>query len=288
MRKIVWVGWLPLIFLPAAALLFHSKMARWEFMWALAFAIFVGLKWQSWWEMRTKVVHPAWRSAAYLLAWPGMDARAFLDPTRNTSPAGFAKWTWAIFKTAVGVLLLWFFARHASNPELQGWIGMLGLIFLLHFGCFSIIALFWQSLGVKAQPIMTNPALSASLSEFWGKRWNLGFRQLSYDLIFRPLWKSLGIPAATFLVFIASGLIHDFVISVPAGGGYGLPTAYFMLQGLGVLAERSQVGSRWGLRRRISSRVFMIVCTCAPLYWLFHSPFIHNVILPFMHAVHAL
>jgi len=74
---------------------------------------------------------------------------------------------------------------------LRGWAGMLGLILLLHFGTFQIVALFWQRFGVDAMPIMSAPLRSQSLSEFWGKRWNLAFRQLSYD--FGPLHKNLGV-----------------------------------------------------------------------------------------------
>ena len=58
---------------------------------------------------------------------------------------------------------------------------MLGLILLLHFGSFELIALFWQSRGVNAKPIMSAPLRATSLAEFWGKRWNLGFRQFSHD-----------------------------------------------------------------------------------------------------------
>ena len=62
-------------------------------------------------------------------------------------------------------------------------------------------ALLWQTFGVKAMPIMSAPLRSTSLGEFWGKRWNLGFRQLSYELIFRPLHRRLGTEGAGFLVF---------------------------------------------------------------------------------------
>ena len=93
---------------------------------------------------------------------------------------------------------------------------------------------------------------------------------------------------AGFLVFVASGLIHDFVISLPAGAGYGLPTAYFALQGAGVAFERSPVGKRLDLRRGIRGWLFMAVLTAGPAFWLFHPPFLRNVVLPFMHVIRAL
>jgi membrane bound O-acyltransferase family protein len=124
--------------------------------------------------------------------------------------------------------------------------------------------------------------------EFWGKRWNLGFRQLSHDLIFRPLHGRLGVGGAGFLVFVISGLLHDLVISVPANGGYGLPTLYFVVQGAVVAVERSRVGKRFGLGQGIAGWIFMAVVTAAPAFWLFHPPFVNNVILPFMKAVGAL
>ncbi len=135
---------------------------------------------------------------------------------------------------------------------------------------------------------MSKPILSKTLSEFWGKRWNLGFRQLAFDLIFQPLHRKTGVVAASLLVFLASGLVHDLVISLPTRGGYGLPTAYFILQGLGVTLERSSFGRRLGLQHGLPAWLFMVVVAAAPAFWLFHPPFITRVILPFMHAIHAL
>lgn len=164
----------------------------------------------------------------------------------------------------------------------------MGLILLLHFGTFQIAALMWQSIGVKAEPIMSAPLSSTSLGEFWGKRWNLGFRQFAHELIFRPLYRSVGTGTAGFLVFVVSGIIHDLVISLPAGGGYGLPTIYFALQGTGVAVERSRLGKRFGLGRGIRGWCFMVVFLTVPVFWLFHPWFVMRVILPFMHAIHAL
>jgi alginate O-acetyltransferase complex protein AlgI len=171
---------------------------------------------------------------------------------------------------------------------MRGWIGLFGLIFLLHFGSFHLLALFWQARRVAAEPIMSHPIRSKNLSEFWGRRWNLGFRQLAYELLFQPLHNRIGVSAARLTVFLASGLIHDLVISLPTRGGYGLPTGYFVLQGLGVALERSSFGRKIGLRSGAFGWSFMLVVAAAPAFWLFHPRFVLRVILPFMLAIHAL
>lgn len=284
------VGWLPLLLLPACAFAFRNALPPWGFMWVLAVSIFAGLKWLTWWKARKQVGHALWRSAAYLLAWPGMDAHSFLDSERHAHGPTVRAWFWAIVETAVGAIFLWVVARMIpeSNGLLRGWTGMLGLILLLHFGSFQILAFTWQSLGVAATPIMAAPLRSHSLGEFWGRRWNLGFRQLSHNLIFHPLHKTLGVGGAGFLVFVISGQLHDLVISVPAKGGYGLPTLYFVLQGTGVAIERSRVGQQLGLGRGVRGWLFMAIVTAAPAFWLFHPPFVNNVILPFMKAIGSL
>ena len=259
-------------------------------MWTLSFAIFAGLKWMTWWKARERVGHSAGRAFAYLVAWPGMDAGAFLNADDCPVKPVAQEWLWAGVKTALGIALLWIVARRIPEEQnlLRGWTGLFGLIFLLHFGSFHLIALFWQAMGIAADPIMSRPILSKTLSEFWGRRWNLGFRQLAHDLIFRPLHKRTGVATAGLLVFVASGLIHDLVISLPARGGYGLPTGYFIVQGLGVTLERSALGRKVGLQKGASAWIFLIVVTAAPAFWLFHTPFVLRVIVPFMHAIHAL
>jgi alginate O-acetyltransferase complex protein AlgI len=259
-------------------------------MWTLSFAIFAGLKWMTWWNARQWSTLGQGRSMAYLLAWPGMDAAAFLDSKVRVAKPRLQQWLAALGKTVVGFILLWVIARRlpVEVPLLRGWTGLFGLIFLLHFGSFYLVALFWQAMGINAQPIMSKPILSRSLSEFWGQRWNLGFRQLAHEFIFLPLHRRLGAAATGFLVFVLSGLIHDLVISVPARAGYGLPTAYFAIQGLGVATERSALGRRLGLQDGLPGRTFAVVLTAGPAFWLFHPAFVLRVIIPFMKAVHSL
>jgi hypothetical protein len=258
-------------------------------MWLLAVSIFASLKWLTWWSARSRILHSAWRSIGYLLAWPGMDAQAFLDTTQPVPCPDARAWITAALKTTLGIAWFWLLPRSLplNEPLFRGWAGMIGLVMVLHFGTFEIISLVWQTLGIKATPIMSAPLRSSSLGEFWGKRWNLGFRQLAHELIFRPLYRRLGANIAGFLVFAVSGLIHDLVISFPARGGFGLPTLYFLIQGAGVALERSTLGKRLGLGHQSIGWLFMAIVLVAPVYWLFHPQFVLRVILPFMQAIRA-
>ena len=159
------------------------------------------------------------------------------------------------------------------------------MIMMLHFGLFHLLAMFWRRRGRDVRPIMDRPWRAASLSEFWGRRWNVAFRQVVHRDIFRPLARRWGTVSATLATFAVSGLIHDLVISVPARGGYGGPTAYFMLQGLGLLIERSRIGSAIGLDRPRLGRWFAATVLLAPIGLLFHATFMERVFVPFLHAI---
>ncbi|HWA24965.1 MAG TPA: MBOAT family protein, partial [Lacunisphaera sp.] len=188
-----------------------------------------------------------------------------------------------------GVVLTWGLALllAPTHPFLAGWVGMVGLIFVLHFGAFHLLSLAWRRLGVRAEPLMRAPVLATSLAEFWGRRWNAAFHELVHRYTFRPLVRAWGTRGATLLVFLVSGLIHELVISVPARGGFGGPTAYFLVNGAGLLLEHSRTGRRWGLGAGWRGRAFALVTVAAPVGLLCHPPFVHHVILPFLHAIGA-
>jgi hypothetical protein len=283
-----WISWIPLVVLPATSCVFRSRLAPWQFMWLLSITIFVGCKWRTWFVAREVRARAALaRSLGYLFLWPGMDANSFLGDTPPVRKPGVIEWTSAVAKTVAGATLIVLVARNLSvlPPLLAGWLAMLGLVLLLHFGTFHLLALLWQSAGVNAEPIMRLPLASTSLGEFWGKRWNIGFRELSYGLVFQPVRKWLGLVPATLAAFFASGLIHDFVISFPARGGYGLPTAYFLVQGTGVLLERSAAGRRLGLARGVRGWLFVLLFAGTPAFFLFHPVFVRRVIIPFIAAI---
>jgi hypothetical protein len=253
-------------------------------MWGLALAIYVGLKRLSWVGVRAEA--PAWKQAAYLLGWPGMDAAHFL--AGHTSRPSASEWLFAFFKMGWGIVLIWGVVPWIhGNDLLAGWVGMIGIVFILHFGLFHLLSCWWRSCGIAAVPIMNWPIASTSVAEFWGRRWNLAFRDLTHRFLFAPLVRRVGAVVALLTGFLVSGFVHDLVISVPACGGWGGPTCYFVLQGLGVLLERSKLGRKVGLGSGVAGYVFCLCVILVPSPLLFHRPFVERVILPFLAVIGA-
>lgn len=165
---------------------------------------------------------------------------------------------------------------------------MVGLIFMLHFGLFHLLSCAWRMAGVQAKPLMAWPIAAPSLGDFWGKRWNLAFRDVTHRFVFRPLAKRVGPGWAMAAVFLASGLVHDAVISPASGGGYGGPTLYFLLQGAAFFFERAALARQWGLGRGWRGWAFTALVVIGPLGLLFHPPFVATIIVPMMRALGGL
>ncbi|MBI2929964.1 MAG: DUF393 domain-containing protein [Verrucomicrobia bacterium] len=287
-RRVTLGDWVPLLLLPLLALGLRGVLPAWCFLWLLSVGIFLGCKWLTFRRALRGGFKPTrLRTRAYLFGWVGMDARRFFDRRAACPKPKPREWASAVAKTIFGGVLLFLFAlsRLCLEPMLAGWLALLGLAFLLHFGAFHLVALAWRRAGVAVQPIMRAPALATSLGDFWGRRWNTAFSQLANEFVFRSLVKRHGLPNATLAVFAASGLVHELVISLPARGGYGLPLAYFLLQGCAVLFERTRLAHWLGLQRGLRGWLFVLLCTAGPAFWLFHPPFINNALLPMLLAI---
>jgi len=259
----------------------------WGVMWLLALAIFCGCKWATLKASKNK--NTSWlRKAFYLCAWPGLDADTFLSDETPVRKPSVKEWCLAFIKFALGLILLFSVARQIRTPYWAAWIGMSGIILTLHFGLFHLMSCFWRSLGINARPLMNSPLSSTSISEFWGRRWNTAFRDITHQFLFRPLNRKLGPVKTILLGFLCSGLVHDLVISVPSKSGYGGPTMFFLLQAAAIFAERSKPGRRLGLGKGFRGWLFAMCILALPLTILFHPPFIHMIILPFMQAIGAI
>jgi hypothetical protein len=278
--------WLPLLALPAVAFaILPSTAPRWVVMWLLAGTIYAGCKWLTWFGTRLPAATFG-RKLAWWLAWPGMEAKRFLSSETKSLPKA-ADWAAALIKILLGTGLFVLAGKLISHGwmVMGAWTGMAGFILSLHCGLFHLLSCLWRSIGWPAEPLMDRPLASGSVSEFWGRRWNRAFRDLTYPAIFRPLASRHGSAVGALAVFAFSGLVHELVISVPAGGGYGLPTLYFLLQGLAVLVENRLAGNRTNRSRDWLGRLFAALVIAAPVPLLFHLPFIHAVVVPFLKTI---
>ena len=274
---VTWVAWAV------------RDLPAWAMMWMLAGAEFLALKFVT--LAGVPGSPPAWRIAAYVFLWPGMNARRFLEDrsARVPHPVRFHEPVMALLKILVGAWLMIEAATHAftGNVWFVGWMGMLGLIFTLHFGTLHLVSWLWRQVGVDAPAIMRSPGAATSLANLWGERWNIAFADAARRFLLRPLARHYGVRTAGAIVFLVSGLVHETVVSLPARGGWGGPTLYFLLQGVGIAVEKSAVGIRAGLGGGVRGRLWTLLFAVAPLPLLFHGPFVRNVIVPFYRTLNA-
>jgi hypothetical protein len=258
----------------------------WIRMWIAASVIWVGCKWTMPWG-QTDAMSPQ-RLAIYWLLWPGMDPKPFeAESAEKTEAKGWLQGT--VHATAGALLVLVVAPRViGDHPLAGGWCGWIGLILLLHFGLFHLLAMGLRQSGIPVQPLMKNPLGATSLTDFWGRRWNHAFQEVAQKLLFKPVARRLGAPAATLSVFLASGLVHELVITVPAGGGYGLPTLYFLIQGVGLLFERGPLVGMMRMGGGWFGRTFALLVATAPVMLLFPPLFIHRVVVPMIRWVAGL
>lgn len=275
--------WLWILILPLTSLFAAARVSPTVKMFTIAVSIFLVVKCQALvvYLSRGGVANLGDR-LAWFVAWPGLDADAFFEVTSEPSRPAIQDWAAAATKTMLGGLLLFGLAPRLVDvhESVAGWAAMIGIIFLVHFGGFHMLALAWRQMERNVSPIMNAPALAASLSEFWSRRWNIAFRDFSYECVFRPIARRWNANVATWAGFAFSGFVHELAISVPVGAGFGLPMGYFLLQGVGVSIERKATRIGIWLRGGICGRFFAALFTIPAAYLLFHPPFVRGVILP--------
>ncbi|HNF24981.1 MAG TPA: MBOAT family protein [Leptospiraceae bacterium] len=155
---------------------------------------------------------------------------------------------------------------------------LVGISLFLHFGILNIQTGFWNCFDAKCNELFVSPLKSVSLNEFWGKRWNLAFSEMTVLTVFRPLKKYVSPETAEFCSFLVSGLLHEMAISVPVQKGYGLPLLYFLIHGILMQLEKKNSLVKWILSHRIGRHIWVISSLVLPVPILFHSDFAKEVV----------
>ncbi|MCE9604739.1 MAG: membrane bound O-acyl transferase family-domain-containing protein [Planctomycetia bacterium] len=292
-----WRGWIPLWLLslgvassPLLPFGYPTDRPRWELAWLYVFAFFGAMKWLTW-RRTTAPAASRLRHLGYLIAWPGLDAPTFLRSTAaRNSVVDPREGVVAFGKIFLGATLFWVAARCVPPdwPIVQSWVGLTGLAIGLLGGFFHLLSWLWRAGGIDAQRLMIAPLRSVSLAEFWGRRWNTAFHDFVRRFVYQPIALRFGSLSGTTGVFLFSGVLHDAVLSLPAQGGYGRPTLYFLIQLVGLGCERSSLGRRVRLGHGLRGRIFTALVVVGPVGLLFHRPFVEHIWLPFMQAAGAL
>ncbi len=227
---------------------------------------------------------PPVRWLAFALGWPGMWPRTFARRSGAARVGSGRLLAHGLLRFTAGAALLaaarivW--VRTGSRWGATALL-LPGLSLMLHFGLFTIAAGLWRLAGFPCKPLFRAPLASTSLSEFWGRRWNLAFTEMVQLSLYRPLAARIGTAAAAFAGFLFSGLLHEIAITLPACGGYGRPLLYFALQGSLVLFERALGRSGHAIdRHRWIGRIWTLAALAVPLPILLVPEFLEAAIWP--------
>jgi alginate O-acetyltransferase complex protein AlgI len=221
---------------------------------------------------------------AFSLGWFGMRPRLFENLSSSSLPfthlllKGFSR-------ILIGLALLYFSLvleesyqmNRSFFPQL---LLLAGLSLILHFGILNVSAAFWRMLGVDVSELFQSPYKSRSLREFWGRRWNIAFSEMTAVISYRPLKTKIGVEKAMMISFLLSGFLHEIAISLPVRTGYGLPMTYFAIHAFAMYLESKSRFIQKVLRHNVLSRVWVMVMLILPMPILFHPTFIWNVLVP--------
>lgn len=281
-----------------------SKSARWG-IWAVSSVSILAAPW---------FVNPAWVIPRFFLAVCTVLAFMRLTETlvgRQPQGArrGFAEYFWyfwflgdirhyppqersrgrreGIYRVGRGILkglaLLVAFAISTQWPQLWNnvftaafwclWAGYLGAT-----GGGDVVSGLQMVLsGHGAQETFVTPPLARSPVDFWGRRWNLVFRNLGHRVLFQPAARLVGPKLAVFSVFIWSIVAHEYLVLASLGHSEGHMTAFFGLHGAVTLLVSRFGGKRpWPTPIAVGLHwVWMLVTSplfFAPILQVFPAP----------------
>ena len=218
--------------------------------------------------------------AIFVVAWVGMRPGPFHELGKRPRAGAWSLARPGLVNIGVGACLIALARQRISADDPLGacLLGLPGLSLTVHFGVFRVQAAGLRWLGAPVGPLFRNPPAARSLAEFWGRRWNLAFSEMTALAVHRPLRATFGNRRAETAAFLFSGALHELAISAPTGAGWGGPMLYFCLHALGMRLERGLDLRRW------AGRAWTWAWVVLPLPLLFHAPFRAEVVLPLLGA----
>lgn len=221
--------------------------------------------------------------------WPGMSESAFLkkEAAKDIDGVLFVK---GYISFILGVVLLVIFASvhyHLKSDWIIGFLGLIPLFMIIHFGYATILTSLLRLTNIPVKLLFDSPFLSASLHDFWSRRWNRPFVEMNRKLFYSAFSNKFSRPYAVLFTFVISGLLHELGISYPAGSGWGLPTIYFIIHGSLVLIE-DKYKIALANSHIIIRKLWVWLSILIPLPLLFHEGFRNSIIIPLYRSLGVL
>lgn len=222
--------------------------------------------------------------AAFCVGWFGMRPRLFEKLTSSSLPFSRHLVT-GVSRILLGVIFLYISVLLERNFRLETFFipqlsMLIGLSLILHFGILGISTAFWRMLGVDVSELFRAPYKSKSLREFWGKRWNIAYSEMTTLIAYRPLKKLLDNDRAVTASFLLSGLLHEVAISLPVMAGFGLPMIYFGIHAFAMYLETNSRVVQRIIQHPWLSHLWVFTLLVIPLPILFHYEFHQRVLMP--------
>jgi len=129
-----------------------------------------------------------------------------------------------------------------GTPETAFWLNLFCKMaewYLLFVGFMDFYYGIGKLVRIEGRVNLREPILSRSPADFWFNRWNLPIIEYIQKYIFLPL-DALNHPyRATFLTFLASGLLHEYGFDIAVGAVNGYVLAFFLIHGAAVMGIRA-------------------------------------------------
>ena len=278
----VAAAWLLTVVLVGAAAFACADATPVARMLAIVSALFLGMKAVVLAAARAEGRPPLRRSRLLLFAvWFGMNPAPFTrdrararaperGPDRGPDRGTVRALLWRGLRNVAAGAVLVCVAR-AIGATWAAPLLMVGLSLGVHFGLLTWLATGLRARGLPVPVLFDAPFRARTLAEFWARRWNRGFAEMTALCIQRPLQRRFGRATALLGAFLASGLLHELAISLPVRAGYGGPSCYFALHGVLTVWRGDRPG-----------RAFVLAAVVLPLPLVFHPWFVRGVVVPLL------
>jgi hypothetical protein len=166
--------------------------------------------------------------------------------------------------------LAYYIALHAASAPIRWLFGAVG-VYCMADAAAAFTHFLTDGLGTAIPKQHDKPILSRSVREFWSLRWNLNVRDWLFRNCHRPFARR-GRPAVGIVcAFLASTLLHFWMVVVPLGWFWAaIMASFFLLQGVLVLFESRLSFARWSSPAR---HAWTVVAVLGPSP-LFVEPFL--------------